>query len=105
MSLGLSQCHVQEHAELPSPRLPHNAELQMAYSAGLQALQLGKYSTALRCFQVRHHQDSCPPCSCVDCADAWLLLFHTLLPFLWHRCGGDHSACKQQWKYLRQASF
>ncbi|KAL3136627.1 hypothetical protein ABBQ38_005867 [Trebouxia sp. C0009 RCD-2024] len=30
----------------------HNAHLHITYSAGLQALQLGKYSTALRCFQV-----------------------------------------------------
>ena len=30
----------------------HNARLHITYNAGLQALQLGKYSTALRCFQV-----------------------------------------------------
>ncbi|KAL3145529.1 hypothetical protein ABBQ32_003354 [Trebouxia sp. C0010 RCD-2024] len=29
----------------------HNAHLHITYSAGVQALQLGKYSTALRCFQ------------------------------------------------------
>lgn len=33
--------------------LGHNAHLHITYSAGLQALQLGKFSTALRCFQVR----------------------------------------------------
>lgn len=36
----------------PQGGLPHNAHLHITYSAGLQALQLGKYSTALRCFQV-----------------------------------------------------
>ena len=32
--------------------LAYNAELQIAYSAGLQALQLATYTSALRCFQV-----------------------------------------------------
>ncbi|DBB12250.1 TPA: hypothetical protein ACH3X3_006354 [Trebouxia sp. C0006] len=46
-------------AQLPSESgagskvaLGHNAHLHITYSAGLQALQLGKFSTALRCFQV-----------------------------------------------------
>lgn len=32
--------------------LGQNAPLHISYNAGLQALQLGKYATALRCFQV-----------------------------------------------------
>ncbi|DBA84865.1 TPA: hypothetical protein ACH3X1_005885 [Trebouxia sp. C0004] len=46
-------------AQLPPQRsagskvaLGHNAHLHITYSAGLQALQLGKFGTALRCFQV-----------------------------------------------------
>ncbi|KAA6422840.1 MAG: hypothetical protein FRX49_07375 [Trebouxia sp. A1-2] len=46
-------------AQLPSQSpagsklaLGHDAHLHIAYSAGMQALQLGKLSTALRCFQV-----------------------------------------------------
>lgn len=39
----------------------HNAHLHITYSAGLQALQLGKYSTALRCFQVSPGLPPSPP--------------------------------------------
>ena len=57
----------------PQGGLPHNAHLHITYNAGLQALQLGKYSTALRCFQV-----SVPtPLSFLDgsvyCIPGWLL--------------------------------
>ena len=50
--LTLLLCYMQEHDQPSLVGLPHNAQLQVSYSAGLQALQLGKYSTALRCFQV-----------------------------------------------------
>ena len=33
-------------------KLGHDAHLHISYSAGLQALQLGRFATALRCFQV-----------------------------------------------------
>ena len=36
----------------PQGGVAHNARLHITYNAGLQALQLGNFSTALRCFQV-----------------------------------------------------
>lgn len=63
-AVSLLLCHVQEHDQPSLVGLPHNAQLQISYSAGLQALQLGKYSTALRCFQVSLCTSSALDVSC-----------------------------------------
>ncbi len=56
-----------------SASLGHNAHLYITYSAGLQALQLAKYTTALRCFQVRpclsaFDHAACPYAACLGFA-------------------------------------
>lgn len=58
----------------------HNAHLHITYSAGVQALQLGKYSTALRCFQVSPGHPPPPPPSPALWAPLRTCTLHRTLP-------------------------